>query len=198
LSKSLGIIKKKPPRDCSKPKKYKWDEKAITILRNVKNRSRKIIKDWKKWKSGKEPKSGSWKSKLKRNICFINKHIISFKWEVDILLNWDLAQDTLIYCWAKKVINLAEASKKNFVKIALSSAIAKKVKILKEKYEYYPKEFFKRFMGIGSGGAMVALRDPNTGEMTTNDDEKLDIMYSTWSSMFVSKKEKPKVTPVWL
>jgi hypothetical protein len=34
--------------------------------------------------------------------------------------------------------------------------------------------------------------------MKTNNDEKLEIMYDTWSNMFVSKKEKPSKTPKWL
>jgi len=53
-------------------------------------------------------------------------------------------------------------------------------------------------MGIGGGGAMAALRDPKTGTITTNDEEKLNIMYDTWSSMFISKKKKPEGVPCWL
>jgi len=53
LSISLGITKKKPPRDCSKPnKKTKWDEKSINLLRNIKNRARKVRRDWNNWKIG--------------------------------------------------------------------------------------------------------------------------------------------------
>jgi len=88
LAESLGITKKKSPGDCSKPsKKTKWDEKAITLLRNIKNRGRKVIRDWNHWKSGKEEKNGSWKAKLNRNINFINKNIVSFNWDIDILTN---------------------------------------------------------------------------------------------------------------
>jgi len=46
----------------------------------------------------------------------------------------------------------------------MRTSIAEKVANLKEKYEFYPKEFFRRFMGTTCGGTMATLKDPKTGQ----------------------------------
>ena len=173
--------------------------KDLNKARLVKAKALKGLKAWRKWETGHPLQNGK-DIKKKVNNCFnyLNKKIVEEEWEVQELNNWFKCSEQEVAIWAKKVVSLAMRWKRNLVRTTQRKIIEERVNTLYEKYKYCPKEFYRRVMGFTNGGKMEVMKDPNTGEMHTDEDKISEIMYNTWEKMYVTKKAQPKHTPEWL